>query len=106
MKESLMPTELNWDVIANALKIVIEQNLKDVLEGSAEDLERYAERMSEDLVAAAARQREDLLKSLANQAKMLAEVTRLRAVNESWDTVGQVITIVGQVAISLAIAGI
>lgn len=89
--------------LRDALAESLQQSLRALVEGTQEDLRRFALSISDDLSLALARNDQDLASEIADQAQLLAEINRLRAVNEAWDTVHGVIR--GVIGVAIAAVG-
>lgn len=62
----------------------------EVLEGSFADFEKYISAIAEQYVTAVRAGQKGLANELKEQLRLIAEVNRIRAVKESWETLDQI----------------
>ena len=86
---------MNQEAAVEALSDSLRIGLHNLLEGAQEDIREFAldiSRMGAKVATEPDPQvRQQLLKSLRSQVKMLAELNRIRVVNESYATVERII---------------
>lgn len=88
------------------LATVLQEELRQLVEGSAADLSAAATRIATNAVQAAALGRTDLLDECRDTARLVLEQNRLRAVDGSWDAAKAVIGgVLRTLALALAQAG-
>lgn len=86
----------------NSLAVALSDALSGLLEGAANDVEHFVMGISNDAVIAGSLGRDDLLRELLAQTRLLAELNRLRAVNQAWDTVENVVRAMVAFAVHMA----
>jgi len=96
----------NWTQLAEDLKVEALAGLDGLISGAKEDLEEFGKAIALDLVRAAREQRQDILLELGHQLMALGEAQRITLVNATWAQVSNVLTVIGRVAIKMAMAAI
>ena len=85
------------------LSVIINDGLTAVVDGAREDIKRYAEAIATDAARVAeipdADRRDAVLKELIGQTRLVAEINRVRAVNEGWEAVERVVTMVVKIIV-------
>ena len=90
--------QVDWAGLEGELAGEVKDALKGLVSGAEEDLRAYGVAIGKDLVRAIREKRPDLITELEHQAQALGEVNRIRVVNATWAQVGNVLAIVGRVA--------
>lgn len=85
---------------------IIQTSLKEVLQGSTEDLVNFGNRIAQDIVIAASMRRPALVEELKAQVKLLAEINRLRISQEAQATAVAVIDRMFTALIKVATAAV
>jgi len=93
-----MMAEIDWDQVGKEVGTQFLEALKGFAKGELADLKEFAEDMGRDALRAAREGREDLLSELAAQAKVAAEIKRIRLEGFAWEQVGQVLAALGRLA--------
>jgi hypothetical protein len=96
---------VDWATLASGLKDEALAAFKGYIEGAEEDLQAYGGAIATDALRAAREGREDLFQELREQAKVLAEIHRIRLSGLTWDQVGNVLAALGKIALkAIAVA--
>lgn len=86
---------------------VFEERLKQILtnmvEGSAEDIATFAQRISSQILIARLQGDSELLASLYRQMRMLGEASRLRAADAQWAALAQITDLLAGTISELAV---
>lgn len=91
-------SEIDWEAVGREAGEQFLSAVKDFAKGEVEDLKIWALELGRDAVRAARDGREDLLSEIAAQAKVLAEIKRIRLEGFAWEQVGQVLAAMGRLA--------
>lgn len=92
--------------IVEETREAIELIAREFLEGTAEDIALYAERITFNLLAAQASGRPDLIANNLGQLAMLREATRLRAERAKWEAFQTIIQKVVQVGVKALLTAV
>jgi hypothetical protein len=76
--------------------------LRGFLQGEAKDLGEWAEVLAADAVRAAQHGRVDILSEIREQAKVIAEIKRIRTVGFAWEHVAKIVIAVAKAAVQAA----
>lgn len=85
------------------IKIVLLDELGELLRGAKEDIEEFGLQIATDLAEAAILDDEEAIDELKAQAAVLAEAKRLDVVDTGWDTIGRVIGMAGGLLLRLGV---
>lgn len=77
--------------IKDELKDTIQETLREMVEGTEEDLTQFAQQITDGMILAIALNRNDLLEIYQGSFEMLAEKQRIRLVKSSWNAVFAVV---------------
>tara|TARA_R110002167_G_scaffold26380_8_gene90924 strand:- start:2739 stop:3101 length:363 start_codon:yes stop_codon:yes gene_type:complete len=88
--------------VLGELEAVIREAAATFLEAGATDLNTFATRLSAQLLFAEATDDQELRDSVARQARMLAEVQRLRFSDAAWSTFYSVVEQSTRIAVNVA----
>jgi len=110
MPDDTTPVLSKEDAV-ESMRQAIQIGLHNVVQGAQEDIREFALDLSQYATKIAAepnpKVRLKLLKSLRSQAKMLAELNRIRVVNEGYATIERVLatatTVLAQVLVKAAV---
>lgn len=86
---------------AAAISEAFEQAARGMLDGLKEDIRDFAMEIGRRIARAALANRPDLVEELKDQLLMLAEMERVKVVNETNDAINKVIDIIATTAIKL-----
>jgi len=89
---------VDWDSLALELKGEVLEGIKPFVDGAQADLKEFGTAIARDLIRAVREKREDLLQELGHQIEGIAEINRIRAVNATWAQIGNILAVVGRVA--------
>lgn len=92
---------IDWDAIGKEVGGQFLEALKGFVDGEVADLKAWAQDLAGDTVRAIRDGREDILSEVAAQAKVLAEIKRIRVETFAWDQVAQVLAALGRVAVKV-----
>lgn len=103
-----MASKVNTQKLREEVEAILEEGLQDVVEGATEDIRRYAQTISQDLTRAGMipdpKTRNAVVNELLAQSRLLAEMNRLRAVNEAWDSVDRIVATAVKVGVSALVS--
>ncbi len=91
----------DFDGLVGSVADAVKASLRGVLDGAERDLQTFGIAIANDLVAAARSGEAALVDECVHQAKTLAEVQRLRAVREAWETVEAVVRATGKTLLAV-----
>lgn len=89
---------VDWEGLALELRGEVLEGIKPFVEGAQEDLREFGAAIAKDMVRAVRERREDLIRELGHQLEVLGELNRIRLVNASWAQIGNILAVVGRVA--------
>ena len=96
----------DWGGLNAELRDVLGDALAGLIDGAADDVDRYVAAIAQDLVRAAANDRPDLVAELRGQLRLIGEINRVRASDAAWDTAEQIIAAVFRAAVAGLARGI
>lgn len=73
--------------------------LRGFLKGEAKDLGEWAGVIGADAVRAAQQGRQDILSEITEQAKVIAEIKRIKTVGFAWEHVAKIVIALAKVAV-------
>ena len=88
--------------LGDVIRESLEAGLKDLVEGAKEDFNKFILAIQSDMIEAVVAQDEEVMAELRDQLKAVAELNRVRAVNESWEQAGNIFMSIGRVAMKVA----
>lgn len=91
--------------MVDELALTIRTNLSDVIDGAADDVQRFAQSIARDTLMALqepnVERRTAMLEELRAQVRGLAELNRIRVNAAAWDTVNRILTVATTVAVNV-----
>ncbi len=97
---------LDLEKLAEDLVPVLHDGIKDLLEGTAEDIESFARAISMDLLQAQMLGDEQTQEQLMDQLVLLAEIQNIRVRNESWTLFSSVVGAIFKAVLTTAISAV
>lgn len=101
--------QIQWDALKDELTGIISDSVQSLVEGASGDVHSFAAAMALDTTKALrlpSGRREPVLEEIVAQTKLVAELNRIRAVNETWHVVQQVVAVVQRTASAVLAAAI
>ncbi len=98
--------DINLQDFGKQLADMIQESVRDLIEGAYQDLATFAQAMANDTLTVIGMEeptRSRLLNEIVMQARLIGEINRLRAVQAAWDTVIKVLTAVLRTAFKLIV---
>lgn len=91
--------KVNWEDLALELKGEALEAIKPYVEAAEADLREFGAAIARDMIRAVRERRQDLIEELGHQLEVLGEVNRIRLVNATWAQIGNILAVVGRVAL-------
>jgi len=92
---------MNWEALRDEVLELLKESAKDLASDVKGDLEKYLQSLTTWAVLAIQSGNQKLLASVEGQAKLLAQLEKIRAERVFFTTLSQVLTIAGRTAIAL-----
>lgn len=100
---------IDFDVVADEIEVLILDALDETVDAASADLREFGKAIALDIVSAIRSDRDDILRSLKGQARMLAEINRIRLNRNSRALLNRIIDVavrVGKTILTAAAAAV
>jgi len=94
-----------WEQLQQGVEVALKESFERILEGAQEDIKLYAEGIAKDLLRAIREGDSDLTGELKDQLIALAEIQRIRVVNEQWTLLEEVVAVVMRLLLQVVKGG-
>lgn len=101
--------DIKFDLVTEEIEGLILDALDETVDAASADLKKFGKAIASDIVWAIRSDRDDLLRSLKGQARMLAEVNRIRLNRNSRALLNRILDVavrVGKTVLTAAIAAV
>lgn len=95
---------IDYGRLRQDLTPLIAEAIEHLIEGSKQDIERFAVDIGQDLVIAQVTGDQPLKEQLGDQLKLLAEINNIRLRNSTWIVVSTVVSALTRAAVAGALA--